>query len=169
MVINRSDSSLKRFEEVHLCIKCLWFQIFFVCLFIVTQASSLTGPAKALSSLSVPAQPADLLPGASPRKKPRKQQHVISTEETEMMETNSTDEERAISRGAGNRPGRRESPPREYVGGFFNLRGLSPRNLSLDGYFSALIASRISFILVSFYFYFSTKIYMHIFREETNI
>uniref|UniRef100_A0A672MLU1 Histone deacetylase complex subunit SAP130-like n=1 Tax=Sinocyclocheilus grahami TaxID=75366 RepID=A0A672MLU1_SINGR len=57
----------------------------------------------------------DLLPGASPRKKPRKQQHVISTEETEMVETNSTDEERASSRAPGNRPERHESPPREYV------------------------------------------------------
>ncbi|XP_056606761.1 histone deacetylase complex subunit SAP130a isoform X2 [Triplophysa dalaica] len=85
----------------------------------VLLAPSSTGPAQALSSqassLYVPAQPGDLLPGASPRKKPRKQQHVISTEETEMMETNSTDEERASSRGAANRPDRRESPPREYV------------------------------------------------------
>ncbi|KAI7808152.1 putative histone deacetylase complex subunit SAP130, partial [Triplophysa rosa] len=85
----------------------------------VLLAPSSTGQPQALSSqassLSVPAQPGDLLPGASPRKKPRKQQHVISTEETEMMATNSTDEERASSRGAGNRPDRRESPPREYV------------------------------------------------------
>lgn len=42
-----------------------------------------------------------------------------------MMETNSTDEERATSRGAGNRSDRHESPPREYVGEFFNLNGLS--------------------------------------------
>uniref|UniRef100_A0A671SYJ7 Histone deacetylase complex subunit SAP130-like n=1 Tax=Sinocyclocheilus anshuiensis TaxID=1608454 RepID=A0A671SYJ7_9TELE len=78
-----------------------------------------TGPAPSLSSLAstlaISSQPGDLLPGASPRKKPRKQQHVISTEETEMVETNSTDEERASSRAPGNRPERHESPPREYV------------------------------------------------------
>lgn len=60
----------------------------------------------------------DLIPGASPRKKPRKQQHVISTEESEMVETNSTDEDRAMGhRPLGSRAKRRESPPREYVGG----------------------------------------------------
>ncbi|XP_067230756.1 histone deacetylase complex subunit SAP130a isoform X2 [Chanodichthys erythropterus] len=85
----------------------------------VPLAPSSMGPASSLSSqastLAISAQPGDLLPGASPRKKPRKQQHVISTEETEMMETNSTDEERASSRAPGNRPERHESPPREYV------------------------------------------------------
>ncbi|XP_059416389.1 histone deacetylase complex subunit SAP130a isoform X1 [Carassius carassius] len=85
----------------------------------VPLAPSSTGPAPSLSSqastLAISSQPGDLLPGASPRKKPRKQQHVISTEETEMMETNSTDEERASSRAPGNRPERHESPPREYV------------------------------------------------------
>ncbi|XP_027002782.2 histone deacetylase complex subunit SAP130a isoform X5 [Tachysurus fulvidraco] len=68
------------------------------------------------SGLTVPPQPGDLLlPGASPRKKPRKQQHVISNEEGEMMETNSTDEERASSRTPGSKTERPESPPREYV------------------------------------------------------
>ncbi|XP_051568394.1 histone deacetylase complex subunit SAP130-like isoform X1 [Myxocyprinus asiaticus] len=85
----------------------------------VPLAPSSTVPAPALSfqapTLSNSAQPGDLLPGASPRKKPRKQQHVISTEETEMMETNSTDEERASCRAPGTRPDRHESPPREYV------------------------------------------------------
>ncbi|KAI4892024.1 hypothetical protein NFI96_034233 [Prochilodus magdalenae] len=80
---------------------------------------SSTAPASGFSSqasgLTVPPQPGDLLPGASPRKKPRKQQHVISTEESEMMETNSTDEERASSRPPGNKAERQESPPREYV------------------------------------------------------
>uniref|UniRef100_A0AAY4EUU6 Histone deacetylase complex subunit SAP130 C-terminal domain-containing protein n=1 Tax=Denticeps clupeoides TaxID=299321 RepID=A0AAY4EUU6_9TELE len=66
-------------------------------------------------TLFVPSQPGDLLPGASPRKKPRKQQHKISTEETEMMETNSTDEEKAIGRTLGGRSEQHESPPREYV------------------------------------------------------
>ncbi|XP_066522278.1 histone deacetylase complex subunit SAP130a isoform X2 [Hoplias malabaricus] len=67
------------------------------------------------TGLTVPPQPGDLLPGASPRKKPRKQQHVISTEESEMMETNSTDEERASSRPLGNKAEKQVSPPREYV------------------------------------------------------
>lgn len=57
----------------------------------------------------------ELIPGASPRKKPRKQQHVISTEESEMMETNSTDEEKVPGRPLTGRAERRESPPREYV------------------------------------------------------
>uniref|UniRef100_A0A8C2Z245 Sin3A-associated protein a n=1 Tax=Cyclopterus lumpus TaxID=8103 RepID=A0A8C2Z245_CYCLU len=74
-------------------------------------------PAPALpghSTLSAPAT-GDLIPGASPRKKPRKQQHVISTEESEMVETNSTDEEKAPGRPITGRAERRESPPREYV------------------------------------------------------
>lgn len=66
------------------------------------------------SALGAPA-PGDLIPGASPRKKPRKQQHVISTEESEMVETNSTDEEKAPGRPVSVRSERRESPPREYV------------------------------------------------------
>uniref|UniRef100_A0A8C2XAV1 Sin3A-associated protein a n=1 Tax=Cyclopterus lumpus TaxID=8103 RepID=A0A8C2XAV1_CYCLU len=66
------------------------------------------------STLSAPAT-GDLIPGASPRKKPRKQQHVISTEESEMVETNSTDEEKAPGRPITGRAERRESPPREYV------------------------------------------------------
>ncbi|XP_077391133.1 histone deacetylase complex subunit SAP130a [Festucalex cinctus] len=66
------------------------------------------------SALNVPPT-GELIPGASPRKKPRKQQHVISTEESEMMETNSTDEEKAPGRPMPGRAERRESPPREYV------------------------------------------------------
>ncbi|XP_031431383.1 histone deacetylase complex subunit SAP130a isoform X3 [Clupea harengus] len=87
----------------------------------VSSVTSTPGPAPALSSsqgqltLSAPSQPGDLLPGASPRKKPRKQQHVISTEESEMMETNSTDEEKVGGRTMGGRSDRHESPPREYV------------------------------------------------------
>lgn len=72
---------------------------------LTTQASSLNTSASG-----------DLIPGASPRKKPRKQQHVISTEESEMVETNSTDEEKAPGRPLTSRAERRESPPREYVG-----------------------------------------------------
>nr|XP_046248315.1 histone deacetylase complex subunit SAP130a isoform X3 [Scatophagus argus] len=71
---------------------------------LTTQASTLNTPATG-----------DLIPGASPRKKPRKQQHVISTEESEMVETNSTDEEKAPGRPITSRAERRESPPREYV------------------------------------------------------
>uniref|UniRef100_A0A8C7GH46 Sin3A-associated protein a n=1 Tax=Oncorhynchus kisutch TaxID=8019 RepID=A0A8C7GH46_ONCKI len=67
-------------------------------------------------SMEITPSSGDLVPGASPRKKPRKQQHVISTEETEMVETNSTDEDRAMGhRPLGSRAKRRESPPREYV------------------------------------------------------
>ncbi|XP_028650636.1 histone deacetylase complex subunit SAP130a isoform X1 [Erpetoichthys calabaricus] len=57
----------------------------------------------------------DMPHGASPRKKPRKQQHVISTEETEMMETNSTDEEKASSRPLALKAEKRKSPPKEYI------------------------------------------------------
>ncbi|KAM6921346.1 histone deacetylase complex subunit SAP130a [Xenentodon cancila] len=69
-----------------------------------TQASTLNPPATG-----------DLIPGASPRKKPRKQQHIISTEESEMVETNSTDEEKAPGRPITGRAERRESPPKEYI------------------------------------------------------
>uniref|UniRef100_A0A8B9HMK0 Histone deacetylase complex subunit SAP130-like n=1 Tax=Astyanax mexicanus TaxID=7994 RepID=A0A8B9HMK0_ASTMX len=64
-------------------------------------------------ALAVPS--ADLTPGASPRKKPRKQQHVISTEESEMMEANSTDEERVLTKPPSQRPEKRKSPPKEYI------------------------------------------------------
>ncbi|XP_066518188.1 histone deacetylase complex subunit SAP130b isoform X2 [Hoplias malabaricus] len=64
-------------------------------------------------ALTVP--PADLTTGASPRKKPRKQQHVISTEESEMMEANSTDEERVPAKPPTHRPEKRKSPPKEYI------------------------------------------------------
>ncbi|XP_036409972.1 histone deacetylase complex subunit SAP130-like [Megalops cyprinoides] len=57
----------------------------------------------------------DMIPGASPRKKPRKQQHVISTEESEMMETNSTDEEKVTARPLSIRAEKRKSPPKEYI------------------------------------------------------
>ncbi|XP_048845463.1 LOW QUALITY PROTEIN: histone deacetylase complex subunit SAP130-like [Brienomyrus brachyistius] len=65
------------------------------------------------NALGVPT--GDVMPGASPRKKPRKQQHVISTEESEMVETNSTDEEKAASRPLSVRPEKRKSPPKEYI------------------------------------------------------
>lgn len=78
----------------------------------LSSGQAATAPASALGAPT----PGDLIPGASPRKKPRKQQHVISTEESEMVETNSTDEEKAPGRPVNVRSERRESPPREYVG-----------------------------------------------------
>lgn len=85
--------------------------------------ANLSGPALTTqaSTLNAPAT-GDLIPGASPRKKPRKQQHVISTEESEMVETNSTDEEKAPGRPITGRAERRESPPREYVGMCSSIR-----------------------------------------------
>uniref|UniRef100_A0A4W3IPT9 Sin3A-associated protein a n=1 Tax=Callorhinchus milii TaxID=7868 RepID=A0A4W3IPT9_CALMI len=66
-----------------------------------------------VNNLGVPGN--DLPPGASPRKKPRKQQHIISTEESEMMETNSTDEERASTKPVLLKAEKRKSPPKEYI------------------------------------------------------
>ncbi|XP_008275763.1 histone deacetylase complex subunit SAP130a isoform X2 [Stegastes partitus] len=77
----------------------------------MSAAPALTTQASTLNTSAT----GDLIPGASPRKKPRKQQHVISTEESEMVETNSTDEEKAPGRPITGRAERRESPPREYV------------------------------------------------------
>ncbi|XP_033885182.1 histone deacetylase complex subunit SAP130-like isoform X2 [Acipenser ruthenus] len=64
------------------------------------------------SSLGLPS--GDVPPGASPRKKPRKQQHVI-TEESEMMETNSTDEEKSSARPHAGKAEKRKLPPKEYI------------------------------------------------------
>nr|KAF6451041.1 Sin3A associated protein 130 [Molossus molossus] len=78
-------------------------------------AASALSPSLALlaNNLSVPTS--DLPPGASPRKKPRKQQHVISTEEGDMMETNSTDDERSTAKGLSVKAEKRKSPPKEYI------------------------------------------------------
>ncbi|KAH0623871.1 hypothetical protein JD844_007056 [Phrynosoma platyrhinos] len=65
------------------------------------------------NNLSLP--PSDLPPGASPRKKPRKQQHVISTEEGDMMETNSTDDEKSTTKSLLVKAEKRKSPPKEYI------------------------------------------------------
>uniref|UniRef100_A0A671M0I7 Histone deacetylase complex subunit SAP130-like n=1 Tax=Sinocyclocheilus anshuiensis TaxID=1608454 RepID=A0A671M0I7_9TELE len=73
--------------------------------------STKPGPNSGAQMLAVPAT--DITPGASPRKKPRKQQHVISTEESEMMETNSTDEEKFPP--LSQRAEKRKSPPKEYI------------------------------------------------------
>uniref|UniRef100_H3BBW3 Sin3A associated protein 130 n=1 Tax=Latimeria chalumnae TaxID=7897 RepID=H3BBW3_LATCH len=59
--------------------------------------------------------PSELPPGASPRKKPRKQQHVISTEEGEMMETNSTDDEKFAPKPIVLKAEKQKSPPKEYI------------------------------------------------------
>ncbi|XP_041119820.1 histone deacetylase complex subunit SAP130-like isoform X2 [Polyodon spathula] len=64
------------------------------------------------SSLGLPS--GDIPPGASPRKKPRKQQHVI-TEESEMVETNSTDEEKSSARPLAGKAEKRKLPPKEYI------------------------------------------------------
>ncbi|XP_051557756.1 histone deacetylase complex subunit SAP130-like isoform X2 [Myxocyprinus asiaticus] len=71
------------------------------------------GPNSGAQMLAVPAT--DINQGASPRKKPRKQQHVISTEESEMMETNSTDEEKFPPKPLSLRAEKRKSPPKEYI------------------------------------------------------
>nr|KAF6497552.1 Sin3A associated protein 130 [Rousettus aegyptiacus] len=65
------------------------------------------------NNLSMPTS--DLPPGASPRKKPRKQQHVISTEEGDMMETNSTDDEKSTAKSLLVKAEKRKSPPKEYI------------------------------------------------------
>ncbi|KAM9315737.1 histone deacetylase complex subunit SAP130 [Gastrophryne carolinensis] len=71
---------------------------------LVVLANNISGPA------------GELPPGASPRKKPRKQQHVISTEEGDMMETNSTDEEKCHTvKPLASRLEKRKSPPKEYI------------------------------------------------------
>ncbi|XP_018117546.1 histone deacetylase complex subunit SAP130-B isoform X3 [Xenopus laevis] len=77
--------------------------------------NSISSPLTVLANnISGPA--GELPPGASPRKKPRKQQHVISTEEGDMMETNSTDEERCHAvKPFTSRPEKRKSPPKEYI------------------------------------------------------
>ncbi|XP_053315033.1 histone deacetylase complex subunit SAP130 isoform X3 [Spea bombifrons] len=78
-------------------------------------SSAIASPLSLLANnVSVPI--GELPPGASPRKKPRKQQHVISTEEGDMMETNSTDEEKCHSmKPLTSRPEKRKSPPKEYI------------------------------------------------------
>ncbi|CAO2593546.1 Histone deacetylase complex subunit SAP130 [Lemmus lemmus] len=78
-------------------------------------ATNTVSPSLALltSNLSMPTS--DLPPGASPRKKPRKQQHVISTEEGDMMETNSTDDEKSTAKSLLVKTEKRKSPPKEYI------------------------------------------------------
>ena len=61
-------------------------------------AANTASPSLALLANNLSMPTSDLPPGASPRKKPRKQQHVISTEEGDMMETNSTDDEKSTAK-----------------------------------------------------------------------
>ncbi|NXP88586.1 SP130 deacetylase, partial [Passerina amoena] len=77
--------------------------------------TSTVSPSLALLANNLSMPPSDLPPGASPRKKPRKQQHVISTEEGDMMETNSTDDEKSIAKSLLVKAEKRKSPPKEYI------------------------------------------------------
>lgn len=89
--------------------------------FSICSCSLSVAPAPPSGTPALSVQAADLTPGASPRKKPRKQQHVISTEESEMMETNSTDEEKPPAKPVSHRPEKRKTPPKEYIGQSFIL------------------------------------------------
>lgn len=91
--------------------------------FFSSALSVASGPNSGAQMLAVP--PTDLTPGASPRKKPRKQQHVISTEESEMMETNSTDEEKFPPKPLSQRAEKRKSPPKEYIGKIHHCKAAS--------------------------------------------
>ncbi|XP_043432370.1 histone deacetylase complex subunit SAP130 isoform X5 [Prionailurus bengalensis] len=78
-------------------------------------ATSTVSPSLALLANNLSMPTSDLPPGASPRKKPRKQQHVISTEEGDMMETNSTDDEKSTAKNLLVKAEKRKSPPKEYI------------------------------------------------------
>ncbi|XP_066202040.1 histone deacetylase complex subunit SAP130 isoform X3 [Saccopteryx leptura] len=78
-------------------------------------AASTMSPSLALLANNLSMPTSDLPPGASPRKKPRKQQHVISTEEGDMMETNSTDDEKSTAKSLLVKAEKRKSPPKEYI------------------------------------------------------
>nr|XP_055236665.1 histone deacetylase complex subunit SAP130 isoform X11 [Gorilla gorilla gorilla] len=78
-------------------------------------ATNTVSPSLALLANNLSMPTSDLPPGASPRKKPRKQQHVISTEEGDMMETNSTDDEKSTAKNLLVKAEKRKSPPKEYI------------------------------------------------------
>ncbi|XDB48032.1 hypothetical protein AB1E18_001618 [Capra hircus] len=78
-------------------------------------AANTASPSLALLANNLSMPTSDLPPGASPRKKPRKQQHVISTEEGDMMETNSTDDEKSTAKSLLVKAEKRKSPPKEYI------------------------------------------------------
>ncbi|NWR75651.1 SP130 deacetylase, partial [Centropus unirufus] len=77
--------------------------------------TSTVSPSLALPPNNLSMPPSDLPPGASPRKKPRKQQHVISTEEGDMMETNPPDDEKSTAKSLLVKAEKRKSPPKEYI------------------------------------------------------
>lgn len=79
-------------------------------------AANTVSPSLSLLANNLSMPTSDLPPGASPRKKPRKQQHVISTEEGDMMETNSTDDEKSTAKSLLVKAEKRKSPPKEYIG-----------------------------------------------------
>lgn len=97
-----------------------WILIHVCALFPMTAvpplATSTVSPSLALLANNLSMPTSDLPPGASPRKKPRKQQHVISTEEGDMMETNSTDDEKSAAKSLLVKAEKRKSPPKEYIG-----------------------------------------------------
>nr|XP_007962774.2 histone deacetylase complex subunit SAP130 isoform X7 [Chlorocebus sabaeus] len=78
-------------------------------------AANTVSPSLSLLANNLSMPTSDLPPGASPRKKPRKQQHVISTEEGDMMETNSTDDEKSTAKSLLVKAEKRKSPPKEYI------------------------------------------------------
>ncbi|XP_030772521.1 histone deacetylase complex subunit SAP130 isoform X8 [Rhinopithecus roxellana] len=78
-------------------------------------ATNTVSPSLSLLANNLSMPTSDLPPGASPRKKPRKQQHVISTEEGDMMETNSTDDEKSTAKSLLVKAEKRKSPPKEYI------------------------------------------------------
>ncbi|VTJ63084.1 Hypothetical predicted protein, partial [Marmota monax] len=78
-------------------------------------ATNTVSPSLSLLANNLSMPTSDLPPGASPRKKPRKQQHVISTEEGDMMETNSTDDEKSTAKNLLVKAEKRKSPPKEYI------------------------------------------------------
>ena len=99
---------------------CVWALMHVCTLFPMTAvpplATNSVSPSLALLANNLSMPTSDLPPGASPRKKPRKQQHVISTEEGDMMETNSTDDEKSTAKSLLVKAEKRKSPPKEYIG-----------------------------------------------------
>lgn len=92
------------------------YVLFFPMTAVPPLATSTVSPSLALLANNLSMPTSDLPPGASPRKKPRKQQHVISTEEGDMMETNSTDDEKSTAKSLLVKAEKRKSPPKEYIG-----------------------------------------------------
>lgn len=113
---------LKQDLLLEVVLQCLIFPLLMVGFFsfflsaVPPLTTSTVSPSLALLANNLSMPPSDLPPGASPRKKPRKQQHVISTEEGDMMETNSTDDEKSTAKSLLVKAEKRKSPPKEYIG-----------------------------------------------------